>query len=242
MNPNFKRKIKKEVIQSETLKDEKELLISFPPGYSPDRKYPVLLLQDGDDYFHMGRIVTQANPLIDKGQLKPFLIIGVPVKKTKRNQEYSPLGSRHHQYLQFLAEEVRPYVQQTYPEADFSPDQWVVGGSSLGGSVSIHFALAYSNLCKRVFLQSGAFLDETFERIKQSDTLDQMQIYQSIGLSETSVPTQIGSIDFLKRNRQAYGLFVEKEATVKYVEAEGDHTWRLWQKDLPQALHYFFQP
>lgn len=241
MNPNYKRKIVREVIQSKALKDEKEVLISFPPGYHPNQLYPVLLLHDGDDYFRMGRIVTQANPIIDQGLLRPFLIIGVPVDKKKRNQEYSPAGDRHHQHLFFIIEELIPAIQQKYP-ADFSPEQWVIGGSSLGGTVSLHAALSYPNHCQNVLMQSGAFLDQTFQLLKQRKTLKFLQVYQSIGLDETSVPTHIGQLDFLALNRKAYRLFVEKEATVNYVEAKGDHTWRFWQKDLLQALHYFFQP
>lgn len=242
MNPNFKRNIKREGIQSETFQEEKEILISFPPDYKPQQRYPVLLLHDGDDYFHMGRIVTQVNPLIDLGQLKPFLILGLPVKKKDRTEEYSPLGSRHHQHLRFLAEELLPIVKERYPSADFSPGKWVIGGSSLGGIVSLHFALTFPNLCKRVLLQSSAFFDETFHRINHTYGLEQMQIYQSIGRNETSVPTSIGNVDFLVQNRKAYHLLVDQKAVVKYVEAEGDHTWRFWQKDLIDALRFFFNP
>ena len=240
MNPNFKRKVKKETLQSKALQDEKELLVSFPPNYDEHQQYPVLLLHDGDDYFYMGRIVTQANALIHQGQLQPFLIIGLPVNKKQRNQEYSPLGNRHQQHLQFLADELIPYIQRNIPAADFSPDNWVIGGSSLGGTISLHFALAYPNLCKRLLLQSCAFLAPSLEQIKNAPSLEQLNIYQSIGKDETSVPTSLGALDFLSQNRKAYRLLCDKHATVHYIESEGEHTWRLWQQDLPQALSYFF--
>lgn len=241
MNPNHLRKIKRETIQSDALQDTKEILISFPPGYHEHRPYPALLLHDGDDYFHMGRIVTQANPLMDKGELIPFLIIGIPVNKKRRNQEYSPIGHRQPLHLQFLKEELIPFLTTHYP-VDLSPSRWVIGGSSLGGTISFHFALANPDLCQRVLLHSAAFLDETLQQIKQGPALQKMNIYQLIGLNERAVPTNVGEIDFLERNRQAYKLLQEKKAKIKYLEAEGDHTWRLWQKDLPQALQYFFGP
>lgn len=240
LNPNFQRNVQKAVIRSEALRAEKELLISFPPGYDEQQQYPVLLLHDGDDYFYMGRIVTQANALIHQGELQPFLIVGLPVNHKQRNQEYSPLGDRHQQHLHFIAEELFPFVQRNIPAADLSPDNTVVGGSSLGGTISLHFALTYPNLCRRLFLQSCAFFQPTFAQIKKAPTLEQMTIYQLIGQDETSVPTAMGALNFLQQNRTAHRLFTEKQATVHYVEAEGDHTWRLWQKDLPYALRYFF--
>lgn len=239
MNPNFKRVIKKEIIESKFLQDQKEIILSIPPGYREERKYPVLLLHDGDDYFQMGRIVTQANPRIDQGQLEPFLIIGIPVNKKKRNQEYSPIGKSHKSHLQFVMQELRPFIQKKYA-ADFSPNRWVVGGSSLGGTVSLHLALTYRDQCQRVLSQSGAFLDETLVQIEQSNQLSSLQIYQFIGLNETAVPTQMGALDLLSQNRKAYHLLLKKQAKVKYVEAPGEHTWRLWQQELPQALSYFF--
>lgn len=239
MNPNFKRVIKKETIESKFLQDQKEIILSIPPGYQEHQKYPVLLLHDGDDYFQMGRIVTQANPLIDQGQLEPFLIIGIPVNKKKRNQEYSPNGKSHKDHLQFVLQELRPFIQQKYA-ADFSPHRWVVGGSSLGGTVSLHLALTYPDQCQRVLSQSGAFLDETLAQIEESRHLSTLQIYQSIGLNETKVPTHMGNLDLLTQNRKAYHLLQKKQATVKYVESPGEHTWRLWQNELPQALNYFF--
>jgi len=240
MNPNFQRKIKRAVLLSKALQAEKELLISFPPSYDEQQKYPVLFLHDGDDYFYMGRIVTQANALIHQQELKPFLLIGIPVKKKQRDREYSPFGDRHQQHLQFLAEELWPYVQHQIPAADLSSEQTIVGGSSLGGTISLHFALTYPNLCKRLLLQSCAFLGPTITQIKKAPTLKHLHIYQLVGRNETAVPTSMGALNFLAQNRTAYQLLTEKQAKVHYVEAKGDHTWRLWQQDLPQALHHFF--
>lgn len=241
MNPNFKRIIKKEHIHSQALGETKEVIISFPPGYHNDQAYPVLLLHDGDDYIRMGRIVTQANPLIDSGQLQPFFIVGLPVKKKQRNQEYSPIGKSQSAHMQFVIEELLPFLATNFP-ADCSKEQLVIGGSSLGGTISLHLALTYPEHCQRVLSQSGAFLKPTIEQIEQTDSLAHLHIYQSIGLGETAVPTHVGQFDLVTSNREVHRKLVEKEAKVNYIEAAGEHTWRLWQQDLPQALHHFFAP
>lgn len=240
MNPNFKRIIKKAALTSKALQDQKEIILSFPPSYRKEKRYPVLLLHDGDDYIRMGRIVTQANPMIDRGELNPFLIVAVPVLKERRNQEYSPLGEHYQAHMQFILEELRPFLEANYP-ADCSPESWVLGGSSLGGTISLHIALTYPQYCKRILSQSGAFLPITMEKIRQVDTLT-LQIYQSIGLDETAIPTHAGELDLLAQNREAHRLFVEKQAQVSYTEFAGGHTWRHWQQELPQALQFFFAP
>jgi enterochelin esterase-like enzyme len=240
MNPQYlKRTIVKKEIRSRYLDEVKEIQVYLPPQYDETVTYPVLYLQDGDDYFNLGRIATQANQLIYEKHIRPVIMVAVPVDKSKRTAEYSPIGERNRLYLQFFTEELLPEIESEFP-VDRTPDGRVVGGSSLGGTVSLHLALEYPEDFRQVLSQSGAFLEATIDRIRQTVSLDDLVVYQSIGKAETAVPTHMGKLDLLARNREVYRHLQDKQAQVHYVEKEGDHTWGLWQKDIPDALKTFF--
>ncbi|TCS95973.1 alpha/beta hydrolase [Hazenella coriacea] len=232
-----KRIIKRENLTSQFLQDTKEILIFLPPNYDETHPYPWMILHDGNDYFNLGRIVTQATQMIADNLIHPLILVAVPVDKSVRTSEYSPVGSRNQLHQRMIVEELIPMIQDRY---SVHPDQLVVGGSSLGGTVSLHLALQYPHLFKRVLSQSGAFLKQTKEEILQTQSLKHLTIYQSIGKSETAVPTHMGNLDLVARNRVVHQYLNEKEAHVHYVEEEGDHTWGFWQKDLPSALQFFF--
>ncbi|PTX64225.1 enterochelin esterase-like enzyme [Melghirimyces profundicolus] len=235
----LKRTIRKAEIKSTHLGETRNIQVYLPPEHDESERYPVIYLQDGDDYFNMGRLATQANQLILDGETHPFAAVAIPVKKENRNAEYSPQGERHRSYLRFFAEELVPMVERDFPVSDRAGDR-VLGGSSLGGTVSLHLALEYPDLFHRVLSQSGAFLEPTLEAIGRRNSLSGLKIYQTIGKSETAVPTHFGNLDLLARNREVHRALQEKEAEVVYSEQEGNHTWGFWQKDLPRALKTFF--
>ncbi len=78
------------------------------------------------------------------------------------------------------------------------------------------------------------------EAIRRVESLEGLKIYQTVGKSESDVPTHMGSLNLLARNREVCRALQEKNARVLYSEQEGGHTWGFWQKDLPQALLTFF--
>lgn len=233
------RIIKKESIQSTFLQQEKEIFISYPPQIDHVQDLPVLLLHDGPDYFFLGRLITQANQLITEQRLRPFISIALPVTKENRVAEYSPQGKHFHAHQRFLIDELFPLLKEKHPVSSNHKD-WVMGGASLGATASLHFALTYPQYCQAVLSQSGAFLPQTTELIAEQENISQLRIYQSIGQSETAVPTHQGIVDLLARNRQVYQALEEKQASTRYMEREGEHTWGLWQRDLPKALKTFF--
>lgn len=233
------RTIVREELPSDYLGETRTLQIYLPPGYSAENRYPVLFLQDGTDYLNLGRIATQTNQLIAEGRIHPPIIVMIPVEKSRRIEEYAPGGERFKAYCRFVADEVLSRVESRFA-VKREPEGRVIGGSSLGATVSLHLALDFPDRFRRVLSQSGAFFKVTLDRILQAPSLKELDVYQSIGLEEYAVPTSVGNLDLLARNREVSRVLREKEASLRYVEKEGKHTWGLWQKDLPDALTHFF--
>lgn len=234
-----KRTILKRKLVSEHLGKERSLWIYLPPGYNELSTYPVLYCQDGLEFLNFGRIATHTNYLVlEEGIVSP-VIVGIEVDLPRRTAEYAADGSRTAAYKRFVVDEVLPFVEREFPVRN-DRDGRVLAGDSLGATVSLHLALDYPDRFRHILSLSGAFLKPTLDRLAAETDLSLLRLYQLIGLQEEAVQTDTGVYDFLAVNRQAYRLFAERGAEVRYKEAEGKHLWGFWQNELPEALRFFF--
>ncbi|MNP31750.1 Enterochelin esterase [compost metagenome] len=158
-----------------------------------------------------------------------------------RTQEYAPFGSRFKQYLACFAEEIIPFIEHNYPVRR-TADQRIIAGDSLGGSVSLHLALAYPGLFSRVLSLSGAYYPESRDLIAREEDLSWLNINMVVGLQENNYQTDTGVYDFVQMNRDTKALLEARGATVSYREKDGKHLWGFWQKELPESLLYFLTP
>ncbi len=236
----LKRTILKEEIQSRHLGEARTLRIYLPPGYNELLSYPVIYCQDGEEFFNFGRIATYANQLILDENIEPFIVVGVEVNTKIRTQEYAPFGSRFEAYTACFAEEIIPYIEEKYPVRR-SADERVLAGDSLGGSVSVHIALRYPELFRRIISLSGAYYEQSQQLIAAESDLSALDVYMIVGLQETDFQSDTGVYDFVKLNQDTRDLLLERGATVRYAEKDGKHLWGFWQKELPDAIKYFLQ-
>ncbi len=236
----LKRTILKEEIHSRHLGEARTLRIYLPPGYNELLSYPVIYCQDGEEFFNFGRIATYANQLILDENIEPFIVVGVEVNTKIRTQEYAPFGSRFEAYTACFAEEIIPYIEGKYPVRR-SADERVLAGDSLGGSVSVHIALRYPELFRRIISLSGAYYEQSQQLIAAESDLSALDVYMIVGLQETDFESDTGVYDFVKLNQDTRDLLLERGATVRYAEKDGKHLWGFWQKELPDAIKYFLQ-
>lgn len=224
-------------VYSKFLQEEVGLMIYLPEHYSPLFSYPTLYVQDAEDYFTLGKLVTQLDTLIEQGAIPRCIAVGITVPKEERRKRYSRNGSKHVTYSRFVAEELVPYIDEKFATFPISGARTIMG-ESLGGTISLSIALAYPQTFHYVILQSGAFYEagnlEAIADYSHSPAL--LSIYQSVGTEEKQVATGVGEIDLLENNRQINKQLTEKGIPVHYHEFEGNHTWTYWQSDLAHAL------
>jgi enterochelin esterase-like enzyme len=167
--PNLR---KVEAFRSRFLKNERDLIIYLPPGYDQkkSRRFPVLYLQDGQNLFdgstafipgmdwHIGQT---ADDLIATQQIEPLLIVGIYNTGKQRIREYTPTrapklgGGRAGQYAKFLLQEVKPFVDAEFRTLP-SGEKTGIGGSSLGGLVSLYIGLKFPHIFGRIAALSPA--------------------------------------------------------------------------------------
>ncbi len=157
---------KHEQFASRYLHNRRDLIVYLPPGYDgqPARRFPVLYLQDGQNLFdgetsfirgQYWRAGDAADDAIRHGTVEPLLIVGVSNSGKTRVREYTPWrvpklgGGGADRYGKFLCEEVMPFIQAAY-RVERGPERTGIGGSSLGGLLSLYLGLNMPELFGKI--------------------------------------------------------------------------------------------
>jgi enterochelin esterase-like enzyme len=151
------------------LPDKRDLIVYVPPGYDkhPDRTYPVLYLQDGQNLFdprtsfipgQTWEVREHADAAIRAGEVEPLIIVGI-YNTDRRLAEYTHErdwrlgGGEAAQYGLTLTREILPFIASQY-RVRTDRDSTGLGGSSLGGLVSLYLGLRYATLFGKLALLS----------------------------------------------------------------------------------------
>lgn len=225
------------VIKSQHLQRDMTVMVYLPTTFSSLYKYSVLFVQDGQDYFNLGKLPRHVEELMKQRALPNTMIVGIPYASVEeRRSMYHPEGEWHQAYKRFLVSELAPYIDAYYPTYQMGHGRILVG-DSLGGTVSLLTALQFPNTFGKVIMQSP-FVDESvIATVQQFNDIHLVEMYHSIGTEETAVQTTNGEVkDFILPNRQLAKVVAQKGFTHTYHEFKGDHTWTYWVDDLPEAL------
>jgi predicted alpha/beta superfamily hydrolase len=151
--------------RSKFLRNRRDIVVYVPPDYDqqPERRYPVLYLHDGQNLFDAAaafngqdwHVAQTADYAISAGLVEPLIVVGLYNTGKTRLREYTPTsvprlgGGRADRYAKFLIEEVKPVVDRDYRTRQ-EASQTGIGGSSLGGLVSIYLGLKFSNVFGKI--------------------------------------------------------------------------------------------
>jgi len=145
--------------QSSYLPDDRDVIVYVPPGYDeePERKYPVLYLHDGQNLFdgrtsfvkdRTWQVREHADAAIEAGEVVPLVIVGIYNTGDRRLSEYTHEynwqmgGGQADAYGQLVTRELLPWIANHYRVRQDRQNTGL-GGSSLGGLVSLYLGLRY---------------------------------------------------------------------------------------------------
>ena len=155
---------------STILPDDRTISVYLPREYElePDRRFPVFYLHDGQNLFdphtsfvagHTWRAGITADQTSLNGTTEPVILVGIANTGLRRMAEYTPTrdyrlgGGEGHAYGRLLAEELKPLIDsqfRTRPSAEHTG----LGGSSLGGLVTLYLGLEYPGVFGRLAVMS----------------------------------------------------------------------------------------
>ncbi|WP_226530895.1 esterase family protein [Metabacillus niabensis] len=234
--------IKERSFFSASLEEEVTLLIYLPENFSPLYKYSLLIAQDGQDYFKLGRVGRQLEALMKEEEIENVIVVGIPYKDVDdRRDKYHPNGVKVKQYIRFLAHELVPYLDKEFPTYQIGYGRALIG-DSLGASVSLLTGLMYPNIFGKLILQSPFVNDDVLEAVENFTSSTRPIVYHQIGKKETAVKTTHGEIvNFVTPNRKLAEAIEKKGFSYTYEEFDGDHTWKYWQPSLTPIFKQIFE-
>lgn len=235
-------KMLEKVIHSQYLKESMTLKIYLPESYSPLYKHKLCIMQDGNDYYQLGKIATLSDKLHHEGTINSVIFVGIHYKdKFDRRNKYHPDGKQHILYSAFLAHEVVPFLDDTFSTENLGNARTLMG-DSLAGTLALLTALKYPHTFGNIIIQSPYINEDVLKIVNETKDLSIIDVYHSVGTDETAVKTTTGEIiDFITTNRQLNKLFLAHSGKYHYKEfPNGEHTWKYWQQELPEILHTMF--
>ncbi|MFZ3214680.1 MAG: alpha/beta hydrolase-fold protein [Candidatus Acidiferrales bacterium] len=161
---------KHEQFRSRFLTKKRDLIVYLPGIYEkrPDLRFPVLYLEDGQNLFDPAtsfvpgeywRVGETADELIAQGAIQPLIIVGIYNTGKQRINEYTPTrdrklgGGKADKYGRLLVEELKPFIESNYRVEGGSANAGL-GGSSLGGLLTIYLGLKYPQVFGRLAVLS----------------------------------------------------------------------------------------
>ena len=225
-------------IESSFLQENMLIKIYQPETFNSLYENNVCIMQDGDDYFQMGRVATVSDQLHEEDEIMNTTFVGIHyIDRADRLKKYHPNGEQFEAYVKFLTQEVLPMLEEKLPLNPLGTIRTLMG-DSLAATLALICAFRHPSLFHKAILQSPLVDDTVLNTIANCEGIHTLEIYHSIGLQETAVPTtKDGDVNFLDPNRKLARILEKEISSYQYKEIEkGNHTWKFWQKELPGVL------
>ncbi len=244
--------------RSRVLPDARDLIVYMPPDYQehPDRQYPVLYLNDGQNLFD-GRtsfikdrtweVREAADAAIEAGEVEPLVIVGIYNTGDRRLAEYTHErdwqmgGGEADDYGLLLTRELIPWIGAHY-RVKAGSEFTGLGGSSLGGLVSLYLGLKYPSLLGRMAVFSPSVwwnhksilgvLAEVAPRLEHKP-----HVWLSIGDQEGRIALK--DTDLLAAKMREYG-WIDGETLLYERVRGGRHDETSWASKVRPMLQFLF--
>ncbi len=232
------------------LNKKRKVWALLPHDYeTTTENYPVLYLQDAQNLFNEN--AQYGNWEIDKKlavmseyKIGKIIIIAIEHAEKDRIKEYNVgktiLGvGQGKKYIRFLTDTLKPFIDKkfrTKTEREFTG----IGGSSMGGLVSIFSGLMYPEVYGKLMIFSPSlwvvpkmdFLNADFS--EPGDT----KIYLYAGGDESA--TMIRHVKKFKDNLVKNEFFEDKMKIKLSINMQGKHNEVFWSDEFPKAIEWLF--
>lgn len=244
--------------RSRHLPDARDVIVYLPPGYDaePERWYPVLYMQDGqnlfdpDTSFIKGRtweMGEQADEAIEAGEVEPLIIVGIYNAGDRRLAEYTHErdwqrgGGEADRYGLLLTEDLMPWIARCY-RVRAGRASTGLGGSSLGGLVTLYLGLRLAHVFGRlgvlspsVWWNHKSVLGYLNERAPQ--IWERPRIWLDVG--EREGHRTLRDTETLARRLRANGWIAGETLQFERVP-DGTHDEVSWARRVKPMLRFLF--
>ena len=215
-----------ETISSKALGEPRRLTIYLPPGYDEAKRYPVVYMADG---FAVTSYAAAIEAAIAAHEVRPLIVVGIwPGLGEKRGREYLPGRSvpRYAEHMDFVLNEVLPFVEAKYAPAARREDRLIAGFSD-GAAWALSTALRHKEIFGGIVSMSLGWQ----QAAAGIDAADRPKLFLGSGLLEA---------DFSATTYQAFRRAGYGNNPVMFDGYTSGHALVAWQSMLLDALRWFF--
>lgn len=222
----------------------------LPHDYNTsEESYPVIYLQDAQNLFNENaeygnwQIDKKLAVMSDYG-IGKIIVIAVEHGESERLQEYNVgktvlgIGSGK-KYIRFITDTLKPFVDNTYrtkPEREFTG----IGGSSMGGLVSIFSGLIYPEVFGKLMVFSPSLWVIPKIKFGFLDFFEPLEtrLYLYAGGDESEMMVKHVT-KFRKRLLKRESLKGKMKIRLS-INDEGKHNETYWSDEFPKAIEWLF--
>ena len=247
---------KHEQFISKLVEDHHDLIVYLPPMYEADgdRRFPSLYMQDGQNLFdpetsfikgNYWRLGETADALIKDGAIEPLIIVGIYNSGVRRIDEYTPVkdkrlgGGQADAYGRMVVEELKPFIEGQY-RTQPGAENCGMGGSSLGGLVTLYLGLQYPEVFSRLAVMSPSVWWRSRTILRTVGALEkkpELRIWLDIGTKEST--RAVPDVRLLRDGLIKKGWRLGED--LAYFDAEGgEHTESAWALRAGPMLRFLF--
>jgi enterochelin esterase family protein len=195
---------------------------------------PLLIVYDGYDYLHRGKLATIVDNLIADKRIRPIAMAFLQNGKSRRNVEYFCSDAT----ITWLDREILPLARKHLKllNPDEHPGTYGVLGASAGGLMSVYTGLRMPEIFGNVLCQAGVFAIEG----RDLAVVDLVRYSHARGIN---IWMDIGTLDeLLEDNRRMIALLDKRQYNTIYREFSAGHNYTAWRDDLWRGLEAMFPP
>jgi predicted alpha/beta superfamily hydrolase len=241
---------------SRLVEDHHDLIVYLPPMYEAERgrRFPVLYMQDGQNLFdpetsfikgNYWQLGETADALAASGAIDPLIIVGIYNAGLKRLDEYTPVedkrlgGGNADAYGRMVVQELLPFIDAQYRTLP-GAENCGLGGSSLGGLVTLYLGLQYPSVFSRLAVMSPSvwWRNRTILRtVAAISKKPELSIWLDMGTKESA--RGVAEARLLRDGLIKKGWELGED--LAYCEAEGaEHTESAWAERAGSMLKFLF--
>ncbi len=229
------------------LKRKRRVWIYLPEDYETSRKrYPVLYMHDGQNIFDDATSYSGewgVDEFLDSTTLKKCIVVGIDNGGDKRLNEYCPydfsltgIAANYKTnkgegglYADFLVKTLKPFIDKRYRTAKDKQNTFI-GGSSMGGLISLYTVLKYPTVFGGAAVFSPAFWvsdPSIYKDIRKKGKSVRSKIYFFGGKLEggSMIPDMLKAFQGMAA--------VSKSTMTTVIRDEGLHNEATWRKEFP---------
>lgn len=222
----------------------------LPHDYDTSKEeYPVLYLQDAQNLFNENaefgnwEIDKKLAVMSDYG-IGKIIIIAIEHGESERLQEYNVgktvLGRGHGKhYIRFITDTLKPFIDKTY-RTKSGREFTGIGGSSMGGLVSIFAGLIYPEVFGKLMVFSPSLWVIPKIKLGFLDFFDpqETRLYLYAGGDESE--TMVKHVTkFRKRLLKRESLQGKMKVRLS-INEQGKHNESYWSDEFPKAIEWLF--